>query len=191
LLEQASMLVVTSNPTRTSPVKRGKWILETLLGSPPLAPQPGVDSLDEDPQAVKSASLRDRLAQHRADPACAVCHDRMDNLGFALENFDPTGKWRTEADGFPIDASGELEDGMAFVGPAPLERRLARDPAFVRCLAEKLAIYALGRGLGPQDEPAFDALATEFAGADPTLTDLILGVVRLDAFRRTVVAQRP
>jgi hypothetical protein len=189
LLAQASVLTVTSNPTRTSPVKRGKWILETLLGSPPLAPQPGVDSLDERPEAVAAASLRERLARHRADPSCAVCHDGMDQLGFALENYGPTGKWRTQAEGFPVDSAGVLEDGTPLDGPGALERRIARDPAFVRCLAEKLATYALGRGLGPADAAAFDALEVELGASDPRLAELVLAIVRLEAFRTTVVAE--
>jgi cytochrome c553 len=188
LLQHASVLTVTSNPTRTSVVKRGKWILETLLGAPPLAPEPGVDSLDESVEAVRAASLRERLAKHREDAKCAVCHDRMDNLGFALEHYDPTGQWRTQADGFAVDASGEFEDGARFVGAAALERRLASDPAFVRCALEKLAIYALGRGLRPADEPALDA-AVAALPRDPTLTDVILAVVELDAFRRRTVPE--
>jgi hypothetical protein len=191
LLQQASVLTVTSNPTRTSPVKRGKWILETVLGTPPLAPQPGVDSLEETPQAVAAASLRERLSQHRAKPECAVCHDQLDGLGFALENFDPIGRWRTDADGFPVDASAELADGTRVDGSAQLEKKLAADPAFVRCLLEKLAIYAIGRGIRPVDAPALDALAASFAGRDPTLAELVLAVVRMDAFRRTVVAEKP
>ena len=191
VLQQASVLVVTSNPTRTSPVKRGKWVLETLLGTPPLAPQPGVDTLDESPQAVTAASLRERLSLHRAKPECAVCHDQLDGLGFALENYDPVGRWRTEADGFPVDPSGELADGTRLDGAAALERKLAADPAFVRCLAEKLAVYATGRGMRPEDAPALDALAASLAGRDATLQNLVLAVVRLDLFRRTVVAEKP
>jgi hypothetical protein len=189
LLQHASVLTVTSNPTRTSVVKRGKWILETLLGAAPLAPEPGVDSLDESVEAVRSASLRERLAKHREDAKCAVCHERMDNLGFALEHYDPTGKWRTQADGFAIDASGEFEDGARFVGAAALERRLAGDPAFVRCALEKLAVYALGRGLRPADEPALEAALASLP-RDPTLSALILAVVELDAFRRRAVPAR-
>lgn len=189
LLQHASVLTVTSNPTRTSPVKRGKWVLETLLGSPPLAPEPGVDSLDESVEALRSASLRERLAQHRAAPRCAVCHDRMDNLGFALEHYDPVGRWREQADGFAIDASGEFEDGARFVGASLLEGRLARDPAFARCVLEKLTIYALGRGLREADEPALDAAQAQLP-ADPTLVDLILAVVELDAFRMRTIPAR-
>lgn len=191
VLQQASVLVVTSNPTRTSPVKRGKWVLETLLGTPPLAPQPGVDTLDESPQAVTAASLRERLSLHRAKPECAVCHDQLDGLGFALENYDPVGRWRTEADGFPVDPSGELASGIRLDGAAALERHMAANPAFVRCLAEKLAVYATGRGMRPEDAPALDALAASLEGRDATLQDLVLAVVRLDAFRRTVVAEKP
>jgi hypothetical protein len=101
------------------------------------------------------------------------------------------GRWRTEADGFPVDASGELADGTRLDGAAALERKLAADPAFVRCLAEKLAVYATGRGMRPEDAPALDALAASLAGRDATLQDLVLAVVRLDLFRRTVVAEKP
>ncbi len=189
LLQQASVLTVTSNPTRTSPVKRGKWVLETLLGAPPLAPQPGVDSLDESSEAARAASLRERLARHRVDPACAVCHDRMDNLGFALEHYDPIGRWREHADGFAVDASGEFEDGLAFTGSALLEQRLARDPAFTRCVLEKLAVYALGRGLRPADGAALDAAQARL-GPDPTLVDVLHAVVELEAFRMRTVPPR-
>ena len=101
------------------------------------------------------------------------------------------GRWRTEADGFPVDPSGELADGTRLDGAAALERKLAADPAFVRCLAEKLAVYATGRGMRPEDAPALDALAASLAGRDATLQDLVLAVVRLDLFRRTVVAEKP
>jgi hypothetical protein len=114
----------------------------------------------------------------------------MDALGFALENYDPIGRWRTEDGGKPVDASGELSDGTLLDGPASLERRIARDPAFVRCVAEKLAVFALGRGLGPDDEPVFDELEERLGAADPTLRELIEELVRLDCFRRTVVVRR-
>jgi len=190
LLQQASVLTVTSNPTRTSAVKRGKWVLETLLGSPPLAPQPGVDSLDPSSEAASAASLREQLARHRADPRCAVCHDRMDPLGFALEHYDPLGRWREHDGGLAVDASGEFEDGTPFRGSRALETRLASDPAFARCVLEKLSVYALGRGLRPADSAALDA-ARARVGADPTLVELIHAVVELDAFRLRTVAPRP
>jgi len=189
ILQHASVLTVTSNPTRTSPVKRGKWVLEVLLGAPPLAPQPGVDTLDESPQASGAASLRERLARHREDAACAVCHDRMDPLGFALEHYDPVGRWREDDGAFAIDASGEFDDGERFDGAAALEARVARSPAFVRGAFEKLTIYALGRGLRGADEPALER-ALEALGAAPTLVELIHAVVELDAFRRRAAPAR-
>lgn len=185
LLAQASVLTVTSNPTRTSPVKRGKWILDNVLGQPPPPPLPGVDSLDESRAAARAASLRERLARHREDPACSVCHERMDGLGFALEGFDPIGRERATDEGFAIDASGEL-DGERFAGVGELKRLLASNPQFVRALAQKLATYGLGRGLREADEPALDALVDALP-TDPTLTDIVLGVVRLHAFRNRVV----
>lgn len=191
LLQQASVLAVTSNPTRTSPVKRGRWVLETLLGVPPIAPQPGVDSLDDSKRFARSASLRERLEQHRADPKCAVCHDALDPLGFALENYDSVGRWRTQDDGHPVDASGAFEDGTAFDGPLLLERRIAGDPAFVRGLLEKLAVYALGRGMRPQDAVWLDELAHGFRERPATLARMIEAVVCSDAFRRRVVAEKP
>jgi hypothetical protein len=191
LLEQASMLVVTSNPTRTSPVKRGKWILENILGTPPPPPLPGVDSLDESARAVHAASLRERMAQHRGNPKCAVCHDRMDALGFALENFDAVGRWRENADGFAVQAAGELADGTGFAGAGELEAMLANDTGVARCIAKKLATYALGRGLREADEPAIDDVLAHAPGHELTLGDLISGVVHMDAFRRRVVADKP
>ena len=189
ILQQASVLSVTSNPTRTSPVKRGKWVLEVLLGAPPLAPQPGVDTLDETQQASGAASLRERLAKHREDAACAVCHDRMDPLGFALEHYDPIGRWREHDGAFAVDASGEFDDGERFDGAAALEARVARSPAFVRGALEKLTIYALGRGLRGADEPALEQ-ALENLSAQPTLVELIHAVVELDAFRRRAAPPR-
>jgi hypothetical protein len=191
LLAQASMLVVTSNPTRTSPVKRGKWILENILGTPPPPPLPGVDSLDESAQAVHAASLRERMAQHRASPKCAVCHERMDALGFALEHFDAVGRWRESADGFAIRTSGELADGTPFDGAGELKHVLGNDASFARCVAKKLATYALGRGLREADEPAIDDVLARAPGRELTLADLISGVVHMDAFRRRVVAHKP
>jgi hypothetical protein len=191
LLQHASILTLTSNPTRTSLVKRGKWVLETLLASPPLAPQPGVDSLDDSREVARTASLRERLELHRADAKCAVCHERLDPLGFALENFDPIGRWRSEADGFAVDASGEFEDGTAFVGSTALERRVARDPRFLRAVLEKLAVYALGRGLREVDAPWIEALSAARRGQDPSLPQLIQDIVASPPFRTTVVARTP
>ncbi|MBI5364202.1 MAG: DUF1592 domain-containing protein [Planctomycetes bacterium] len=182
LLGHGSVLTVTSNPTRTSPVKRGKWVLDVLLAAPPPPPPPGVGDLNESKQAVDAASLRERLLEHRKNPSCGACHDRFDPLGFALENFDATGAWRERDGGFPIDASGDLPDGTRLGGAADLRAELTRDPRFVRALVKKLMTYALGRGLGPADDPSIDAVLAPFAGKDPALADLILGIVRSKPF---------
>jgi hypothetical protein len=184
LLGQGSILTVTSNPTRTSPVKRGKWVLEVLLGAPPPPPPPGVGDLNESADAVRAASLRGRMEQHRKDPSCAACHARLDPLGFGLENFDPTGAWRTLDGGFEVDATGTWPDGTAFRGPAELREQIARDPRFVRALTRALLVYALGRGLTPADDPCVDAILAPHTKRPPALRELVLGVVRSDAFRK-------
>src|SRR5262249_13133504 len=140
LLGQGSVLTVTSSPTRTSPVLRGKWLLENILGTPPPPPPPNVPSLKETGDSGKPASVRERMEIHRKDPVCASCHSRMDPLGFALENFDAIGRWRTADDGnTAIDPAGTLPDGTRFDGPAGLRQALLkRSDAFVRTLTEKL-----------------------------------------------------
>jgi mono/diheme cytochrome c family protein len=183
VLTQASVLTVTSNPTRTSPVKRGKWILETLIGKPTPPPPPGVGMLDESKAATDAASLRDRLAQHRSNPECSACHARLDPLGLALENFDAVGAWRDHDGAFAIDSTSALADGRTFHGPGELKQILTSDESFVRCLTKSLATFALGRGVTAADEPAIDELVRSLADKPPTLTDVILGIVHLDAFR--------
>jgi hypothetical protein len=182
ILGHGSVLTATSNPTRTSPVRRGKWILEALLDSAPPPPPPGLDGLDESPKAVQGASLRVRLERHRADPKCAVCHDRMDTLGFALEPYDAVGRRRTHDGRFPVDTGGVLPDGTKVEGPAGLAQVLRADPAFVRSLAGHLFTYALGRGITEADQRALDKV-TATVRADPTLRRLIHAVVRSAAFR--------
>ncbi len=182
VLTHASVLTLTSNPNRTSPVKRGKWIMETLLGTPPPPPPPGVEALDESPAAVTAASMRERLEIHRADPACAVCHVTMDPLGFGLENYDPVGVWRVKDGAFPVDASGELPDGRSFDGALELVEVLREEEGFVRCLAEKLLVYALGRGLTESDAATVDALLSGLDPERPTLRAMIEGIVLLSAF---------
>lgn len=184
LLGQGAMLTVTSDPIRTSPVKRGRWILDVLLGAPPAAPPPGVDSLDEDPAAITAHSLRERLEQHRADPACSVCHETMDPLGFGLEVFDATGALRDRDGEFEIDARGTLPDGRSFDGPLGLVDILAGDGALPRAVTERLFVYALGRGIEGDDRWAVQRI---LEGLDPEslgLEDLVRGVVFSDAFRR-------
>lgn len=184
LLTQASVLTVTSNPTRTSPVKRGRWVLEQLLGAPPPPPPPNVPELAEDKQAVESASLRERLRIHRENPSCANCHAKMDPLGFALENFDAVGAFRTKDGAFEIDPSGELPDGQKFAGPAELKQILIeKKELFARCLAEKMLIYALGRGLEYYDQPTIDRIYAALEKNDYRFSTLVTEIARSDPFR--------
>src|SRR5262245_50572535 len=156
VVTMASTLTVTSNPTRTSPVKRGKWILENILGTPPPPPAPEVPELEK---TVLKGTLRQKMEQHRKDPNCANCHAKLDPLGFGLENFDGIGGWRDQDEGHKIDASGVLPDGGTFDGPAELRKvLLTKSDQFRRCLAEKLLTYALGRGLEYYDKCVLDEI---------------------------------
>lgn len=185
VIAQASILTITSNPTRTSPVKRGKWVLEQLLGTPPPPPPPAVEELSEDPAVVSGATLRERMEQHRAKSTCASCHARMDPLGFGLENFDGIGAWRDREGEFAIDASGELPDGAAFNGPGELKRvLLAKQADFTRCLSEKMLTYALGRGLETSDRCVVDEIAGKVAGDGHRMSRLIQEVVQSEPFRK-------
>lgn len=183
LLRQGSLLTVTSYATRTSPVIRGHWILANLIGSPPPPPPPNVPSLD-DAKVSATLPIRERLAAHRANPACASCHNVMDPVGFALENFDAVGRWRTTEERKPVDATGGLPDGSTFVGVAALERGLLERPElFAGTLAEKLMIFALGRGLQSSDAPAVREIVRR-AGADHyRFSSLILGLVQSTPFQ--------
>ena len=185
LLTQAAVLAVTSNPTRTSPVKRGKWVLEQILGEPPPPPPADVAELSEEAKVVSSASLRERLEQHRTNPACANCHSRMDALGFALENFDAVGGWRTKDGEFEIDPGGQLADGTQLTGAAGLKTLIrSRRNAFVRCLTEKLMTYALGRGIEFYDRPAVDRVVEQITDENDRFSMLIKAIVRSDAFQK-------
>ncbi len=184
ILTQASILTVTSNPTRTSPVKRGKFILESLLNAPPPPPPPDVPEFKEEPQAVLSGSLRQRLEMHRSNPDCAVCHDKMDALGFAFENFDAVGAWRTKDGTFPIDPSGTLPDGRSFKDYAELRTLLRGNAAqFRRCLVEKMLTYALGRGVEVADRCAVDKVCLEVADRKDRFSELVLAVVQSEPFQ--------
>jgi hypothetical protein len=184
LLTQASVLAVTSNPTRTSPVKRGKWILDNLLGAPPAPPPTGVEGLRDDQASILTGTPRQRLEHHRTDPSCAACHRRMDPLGFGLENFDPIGAWRDREDGQPIDASGRLPSGRAFVGPDELKAILLEQrERFARCLAEKMLTYALGRGTERSDRRAVDAITSDLIRQDYRFSALVMAVVRSYPFQ--------
>jgi cytochrome c553 len=176
ILTQASILTVSSYATRTSPVLRGKWILENILNAPPPPPPPGVPNLDET-KVGSSASLRQQLEEHRKNATCASCHARMDPLGFGLENFDAIGAWRTHDGKFPIDASGTLPDGRSFQGPQELKAIIKADrEAFVECLTEKLLTYALGRGLERYDRPAVKQIAARVAASDYRFSSLVLEI---------------
>ncbi|KAA3612907.1 MAG: DUF1592 domain-containing protein [Planctomycetota bacterium] len=191
LLTHAGILTLTSQPNRTSPVKRGLWVLDNLLGTPPPPPPPNTPALDEGDSVIQAASLRERLAQHRQDPACAACHDSMDPLGLGLENFDPLGRWRDQDGSHPIDASGELPDGRRFQGPLDLIAILQRDPAFLHCLTEKLYVYALGRGVQASDGPILDQILAGLNPQKPTFADMVEGIILSPAFRFRRVEQRP
>jgi hypothetical protein len=179
LLGQGSILTVTSLATRTSPVVRGKWVLENILGTPPPPPPPDVPPLPDRTGSGTVTSMRERMEEHRANPVCASCHSRMDPLGFALEHFDAVGKWReTEAES-PIDPSGALPDGTTFDGLPDLRQILfERRDEFVTTVTEKLLIYALGRGIEYYDRPAIRAIVRESAGNDYRWSSLIAGVAR-------------
>jgi len=179
LLRHGSILTVTSYATRTSPVIRGKWILENLLGVPPPAPPPNTPALKErDSSSAQFTSMRERLAQHRANPACFSCHQLMDPVGFSLENYDAVGRWRTTESGVPVDTAGGLPDGSSFNGAAGLEDALlARPELFASTFAEKLLTYALGRGIESCDAPAVRKIVRESRAAGYRFSSFIIGVV--------------
>jgi mono/diheme cytochrome c family protein len=183
LLRHGSILTVTSYATRTSPVIRGHWILANLAGEPPPPPPPNVPALDDNTVSA-SLPIRERLAEHRANPSCASCHDVMDPVGFALENFDATGRWRTAEDHKPIDASGGLPDGSTFTGVAALERGLLQRPElFAGTLSEKLLIFALGRGVETHDAPAIREIVRRAQADNFRFSSLILGIVNSTPFQ--------
>jgi hypothetical protein len=185
VLTQASILAATSNPNRTSPAKRGKWILESILDAPPAPPPSGVEALKEGSPSEAAHTLRERMERHRSDPRCASCHGRMDPLGFALENFDATGAWRTHEDGRAIDATGRLPAGRSFRGPEGLRDVLrARRDVFARCLAVKMLTYALGRGLDRPDRRAVDLIVARVARDEYRFSALVLAVVESQPFRK-------
>jgi hypothetical protein len=188
LLGQGSVLTVTSYATRTSPVLRGKWILTNILGTPPPAPPPNVPPLKDNAEGGKVLSVRERLEEHRKSPACASCHKIMDPLGFALENFDATGQWRSKSeDGAPIDASGVLLDGSKVDGPTTLRAALmSRPEVFVSTLTEKLMTYALGRGVDYNDMPEIREIVAKAASDHYRFSDLVTGIVKSPEFRMKI-----
>ena len=185
LLGHGSILTVTAYPTRTSPVLRGKWVLENLLGTPPPLPPPDVPALEETAGAGTTLSMREAMEQHRANPVCASCHRLMDPPGFALEQFDAVGRFRTRSESnMPIDASGMLPDGTVFEGAAGLREALLRRPhLFITTLTEKLLTYALGRGVEYYDVPAIRAITRAAAPDGHRFSSLILGVIKSPPFQ--------
>jgi hypothetical protein len=184
VLAQASVLTVSSYAARTSPVLRGKWVLENILNAPPPPPPPNVPNLDEN-AIGSSASARQQMEQHRSNPACRSCHARMDPLGFGLENYDAIGRWRTHDGDFPIDATGTLPGGKTFDGPDGLKKLLMQDKsAFTECLTEKLLTYALGRGLETQDKPTVQSIARRVAAEDYKFSRLIDEIVASAPFQK-------
>jgi mono/diheme cytochrome c family protein len=184
LLGHGSVLTITSYSTRTSPVLRGKWVLENLLSSPPPPPPPDIPSLDtEGPDREKPPTLREAMTRHRENPACASCHARMDPIGFAMENFDATGKWRDAEGGGPIDATGTFPDGTTFNGIVELKAELLREPRqFAGTVAEKLLMYAIGRNVHYYDAPAIRAIVRDAARSHYTFSSLVLAVVKSRPF---------
>ena len=183
VLTQASVLTVSSYATRTSPVLRGKWVLDNLLGAPPPDPPPDIPNLNEDKIGTEM-SMREQLQAHRKNPTCSSCHRRMDPLGFGLENFDAIGAWRTEDGKFPIDAAGRLPDGREFEGPVELRNILKEDrEAFTRTIASKLMTYALGRGLERYDRHAVKTIAAKVAADNYRFSSLVMEIVSSRPFQ--------
>ena len=189
LLGQASILTVTSYPNRTSVTMRGRWLLANMLGAPPPPPPPDIPALKDAGVEGQPRSLRERMEMHRSNPACASCHQRMDPLGFALENFDALGKWRTVSDGARIDPSASFPDGTRFEGVAGLRTLLVgHKEEFVRTLGGKLLAYAIGRGLDYHDMPAIRRIARDAAPADYSWSSVITGIVTSSPFSMAVAS---
>ncbi len=187
LLGQGSMLTVTSIATRTSPVSRGKWVLENLLGTPAPVPPPGVETNLGGAEAAKTSSLRQRLEAHRASPVCASCHRIMDPMGFALENFDLIGEWREYDGPTKIDSTGQLADGTPVSGPKDLRQAvLNRSDSFMTTAAEKLYTYALGRPVHSYDMPTVRGIVRRAATNDNRFSSLIMGIIESDAFLKRI-----
>ena len=184
LLRQGSILTVTSYATRTSPVIRGKWILDNILGVPPPPPPPNVPALEEAKAAMKKMTMRERLSEHRKNPACSGCHKLMDPVGFSLENFDAVGRWRQAEDGTPVDVSGGLPDGANFSGVAGLEKALLTRPElFATTFIEKLLTYSLGRGVEFTDAPAVRQIVRQAQKSDFRFSSFIQGIAGSPSFQ--------
>jgi hypothetical protein len=184
LLGQGSILALTSHAERTSPVVRGKWILENILGTPVPPPPPDVPALKGNQEGQRPRTMREQMAEHRANPACANCHKAMDSIGFALENFDAVGAWRAQDSGNTIDASGQLADGTQIDGVVSLRKALlSRPELFAGTMTEKLLTYGLGRGLDYRDMPTVRAILRDESRNDYRFSSLILGIVHSAPFQ--------
>ena len=184
LLGKASILAITSYPHRTSPTIRGKWLLENILAAPVPPPPPSVNTNLDETKTAKAATVREMLEQHRANPACASCHARMDPLGFSLENFDALGQWRTTDGAAAIDASGVLLDGTKVSGPAALRGALlGKKEQFVKAVTGKLLMYAVGREMDYHDAPAIRAIMRNAATDDYRWSSMILAIVKSTPFQ--------
>ena len=185
IITQGSILTLTSNPTRTSPVKRGKWVLDQILGTPPPPPPPGAGTLPDNVGIVDGPTVRERLKQHTQNPSCAGCHRKLDPIGFGLENFDAVGAWRTTEGKALIDSTGIMPDGSKFSGPEGLRQLISNQKdKFVRCLSEKMLTYAIGRGVDASDKCAVDDVAKATAKQGYRMSALIESVVLSDPFRK-------
>ncbi|MEO7413082.1 MAG: DUF1588 domain-containing protein, partial [Opitutaceae bacterium] len=195
VLTMGSILTVTSNPTRTSPVKRGKWILENILGAPPAPPPPNIPALEDTQTKItdRKPTQRELLAQHRADPACASCHSRMDPLGLAMENFNAFGRGRTQENGQPIEPAGELATGEKFSDVRELKRALVEKHRveFYRTITEKLLTYTLGRGVEYYDVPAVDLIVNQVDQENGRFSALLFGVLESAPFQQRRAAPHP
>ena len=186
LLGKGSVLMTTSYPNRTSPVLRGAWILENIIGTPPAAPPPDVEGFKENKEGEKAHTVREIMEQHRSKPSCNACHGVMDPLGFALENFDAIGEWRAKDRyaGTAIDASGKLVDGTPVNSPADLRNALLKRPEqFVQTMTEKLMTYALGRSVEYYDMPAMRAIVRDAARDNYRFSSIVMGIVRSAPFQ--------
>jgi hypothetical protein len=186
LFGHASILTLTSHANRTSPVLRGKWVMEVLLGSPPPPPPPGIPDLDETKEVSEGRLLttRERMEMHRANVQCRSCHQYMDPIGLALDNFDITGQWRIRENGMPLDTKGELYDGTPVSTPAELQRALLKRPIpLIRTFTQNLMAYALGRRVEYYDNPTVRRIEHTAATNDYRFSDFVLGIVKSDAFR--------
>jgi hypothetical protein len=192
LLGEASILTLTSTANRTSPVARGKWVMQVLLGSPPPAPPPNVPALVEAGEDVGPSSVRQRMEAHRQNPACASCHRVIDPIGFALENYDPTGAWRNSDDGVKVDASGRLFDGTPLNSPADLRNGILKHKeAFLRAFAENLYTYGVGRVPDYRDLPEVRTVVARAERNGDRFSEYVLGIVESPAFTERSIPRTP